>query len=122
MCSTRRFAPAAFVAGALVFALSIAACTPQQLASTQAGINAAEANLAATIAFVRPLVAMACSAAMSAAEVALAVRGTNPTVASLATYAKGGCGTAAAIDQLARDPTSPEWVGKLTGALQAFAG
>lgn len=56
---------------------------------------------------VQPGLQAACSDAMALA----------PIAGPIAPYIIAGCGTAEAIDDLAADPTSTEWVGKLIGQI-----
>lgn len=90
----------------------LVACTPTQLTTVSTDIAAATAAISA-----------ACATAQTAETNAKAVvkGGAQNTVANISSYVDGGCADATLVAKLANDPTSLEWVGTLTGALNTLA-
>ncbi len=90
---------------AALAALALAGCSSAQVTATATAVQ------------------QACTDATQAEQTAqsLAKGGALSTVDSITSYVNAGCATATAIAALAENPTSVEWLGTLTGELDALA-
>jgi len=97
---------------AIALCASLAACSAAQTASTGQAVTT---GLSA--------IETACLAAEQAKVTAQALvkGGAANTVAAVGAYVDAGCTTAAALNALASNPTSQEWLGQLTGTLNTIA-
>ena len=93
----------------LVFAAALAAAVLAACSSAQVQSSAAAVQTACTDA----------QAAAKTAQSQLAGGALN-TANSVATYVTAACGTADAVAAVAANPTTAEWLGTLTGQLQAL--
>jgi hypothetical protein len=91
------------VAAVIVAGVALSACTTAQLDATQARVDAGRARVATVAQQIQPSLITACSLAMQFA----------PAAGPYAPFIIAGCGTAEAIDKLAADPSSTDWVNGL---------
>ena len=102
--------------GAAVVALSLAACTPGQVASGSLAVEQAAAKAQALAIAVDPALVSACTAANNLADLGSLV----PQVAAVTPWVKAGCTITEGLVKLAGDNSSLQWVSDLISKMAAY--